>query len=348
MSPTRRRKDDFYGGGDLEAVYPQPAPDPYAASRAPAVVERGVVTERPPGLMVRTGRRLDDWRRRVIPLPDEIIDQYLGHGERVIHSDHPSLQAFVVENTLLFAGLLVVALAVIGIALNGSLLTAALTMLILTVVLLVLVLKRLSERYTTYVVTNVRIMRIKGIISRRAHSIPWVRVTDLTYEQTLAGRLFGFATLHIESANEDSGLRDLQGVSDPMRFNQYVVDMVVAKQGPTAPMWEQLGEPAPIVTSTRVGFRDRLRAVRRRRTRVDIDHGGTTVATVSRPREPSEPVLLDPSVHEVHEEGADVAGTVAETLHERDFRDLDPRDLAPHEPEGGEPGDDLDWRNPER
>ena len=100
--------------------------------------------------------------------------------------------------------------------------------------LLVLVLRRLGDRYTSYVVTDARIMRIQGVVSRRAHSIPWVRVTDLTIEQSLTGRLFGYATLHIESANEDSGLRDLEGVSDPMQFNQYVVDMVVAKQGTTA------------------------------------------------------------------------------------------------------------------
>ena len=57
---------------------------------------------------------------------------------------------------------------------------------VLSIVLLILVLKRLGERYTSYVITNVRIMRISGIISRRAHSIPWVRVTDLTYEQSLS------------------------------------------------------------------------------------------------------------------------------------------------------------------
>ena len=224
MSPRRPSGDDLYGGGDLERVYPQPAPDPYVTAHSRAV-EPVSAAEPRPGLLVRTGRRFDDWRRRVIPLPDEIVDQYLGHGERVIHSDHPSLQSFIVQNTLLFAGLFVLFLLVIGVAFNGSLVTAGIALLVLSVVLLFLVLKRLGERYTSYVVTNVRIMRIKGIVSRRAHSIPWVRVTDLTYEQTLTGRFFGYGTLHIESANEDSGLRDLEGISDPMKFNQYVVDM---------------------------------------------------------------------------------------------------------------------------
>jgi membrane protein YdbS with pleckstrin-like domain len=344
VSPRRPSGDDLYGGGDLERVYPQPAPDPYVTTHS-RTVEPASAAEPRPGLLVRTGRRFDDWRRRVIPLPDEIVDQYLGHGERVIHSDHPSLQSFIVQNTLLFAGLFVLFLLVIGVAFNGSLVTAGIALLVLSVVLLFLVLKRLGERYTSYVVTNVRIMRIKGIVSRRAHSIPWVRVTDLTYEQTLTGRFFGYGTLHIESANEDSGLRDLEGISDPMKFNQYVVDMVVAKQGPTAPMWEQLGEPAPVLPTRRVGLRDRFRSVRRRRTRVDVEHGGTTTTTVARRRDPTAPPLIDPTLHE-SDAGPDVDDSGNQSPDAPYDFDLDEAEDAGGDApdEGPEGPDDLDWR----
>ena len=220
--------------------------------------------ERPPSFTPAALASLDDWRGRVLPLPDEVIDQYLGHGERMIHSDHPSFQAFAVQNTILFLVLFVFATVFLGVSFNGSFVSAGLVFLVLGIVLLYLVLKRLRERYTSYVVTNVRIMVISGVFSRRAHSIPWVRVTDLTYEQNLVGRLFGYATLHIESANEEGGLRDLEGISDPLRFNQYVIDMVVAKQGPTAPLWEAQGEPAPVVareaSERRVPHHRRLRA----------------------------------------------------------------------------------------
>ena len=265
----RSRRSDDYSGGDLAPVYPQPSADPYTAApgrgatatAAPPEVEY----ERPPGIFRRIAHRIDDWRRAVLPLPDEVIDQYLGHGERMIHSDHPSLQAFVVQNTILFLILFVVGTVFFGISFNGSFVTAGFVLLALSIVMLILVLKRLRERYTSYVVTNVRIMRISGVFSRRAHSIPWVRVTDLTYEQTVSGRLFGYATLHIESANEDSGLRNLEGVNDPVRFNQYVVDMVVAKQGPTAPGWEEQGEPAPVISAPHAGLFDRWMAARRQR-----------------------------------------------------------------------------------
>ncbi len=248
MRSLRRRRGEDDVAGSVAST-PHTASDPYSGSgRTPdpaAVPDDSEFVERPPSVMRRFGEGLAEMRRRVLPLPDEVIDQYLGNGERMIHNDHPSFRSFMVQNTLLFAGFLIVAVLFLGITFSGSLLAAAFLLLVLCVVLLVLVLKRLGDRYTSYVVTDTRIMRISGVISRRAHSIPWVRVTDLTIEQSLTGRLFGYATLHIESANEDSGLRDLDGVSDPMQFNQFVVDMVVAKQGTISPKWEQTGEPAP-------------------------------------------------------------------------------------------------------
>lgn len=265
MSPLRRsRADEPDLAGQLSPAYPQEAPDPYESAADPSrqvasardqrkVVETRDVGdvgaepgEQPPSAFRRFLAALGEARRRVLPFPDEVIDQYLGSGERVIYNDHPSFRSFVVANTLHFAGFLVLAVIFLATTFSGSLVAAGFILLVLSVLLLVLVLKRLSNRYTSYVITDTRILRISGIISRSAHSIPWVRVTDLTIEESFLGRLFGYATLRIESANEESGLKDLEGVSNPLLFNQYVIDMVVAKQGPTEPRWAQTGEPAPM------------------------------------------------------------------------------------------------------
>jgi len=268
VSWLRRRRAVDPIAGALDPVYPQPPPEqppPRARPVDPASPRRGPRAARAdgtPGVMRRFGRALADLRRRVVPLPDEVIHEFLGSGEQVLLSDHPSFRSFVVENTLLFLGFFAVGIAFLGITFNGSTMASGVLLLGLALVLLVLLVRRLAERYTSYVVTDARIMEIRGIVSRRAHSIPWVRVTDLTIDQSLTGRLFGYATLHIESANEDSGLRDLEGVSDPMRFNQFVVDMVVAKQGTTEPAWRAAGEPGP--PSMPRGLR-RVRMSRRRR-----------------------------------------------------------------------------------
>jgi membrane protein YdbS with pleckstrin-like domain len=286
----RRRRERDALGGTLEPYYPRTARDPYS-SHLPAELQGPDYAGTEPAarhpLRTRIRNRLGAWRRAWLPLPDEIIEEYLGHGERMIHNDHPSFRAFVIEHVILVLVLFVAAGLLVGVVLNGSLTAVLLTFLLMAIVLLVLVLQRLSERYTSYVITNVRIMRVSGVVTRRVHSIPWMRVTDLTFDQSWLGRMLGYATLHIESANEDSGLRDLAGVSDPMVFNKYLVDMVVAKQGPIAPGWEELGQagPAGVMSRQRVGLRDRVREVRRRRREQRAADAGLEVP-ISRRRVP--------------------------------------------------------------
>ena len=266
MTPLRRRRTVDPLAGSLDPVYPQPATPQNAPRARPVESAPGSPAPRPapkaPSVMQRLGSSLNEFRRRVMPLPDEIVQDFLATGEDLIHSDHPSFRSFVVENTLLFLGVLVAGVTFLGITFNGSFMASALLLVALGVVLLVLVVKRLEDRYTSYVVTDARIMQLKGIVTRRVHSIPWVRVTDLTIEQTTWGRVFGYATLHIESANEDSGLRNLEGVSDPVQFSKYVVDMVVAKQGTTQPVWVTTGAAPP--PRTERGLR-RVRLSSRRR-----------------------------------------------------------------------------------
>jgi membrane protein YdbS with pleckstrin-like domain len=269
---SRRRRDRDALGGTLDPYYPPNAPDPYtshlpAQRRDADYAGLGPATG-PPRLHTRIRKRLGAWREAWLPLPDEIIKDYLAIDEKVIHNDHPSFRAFVIEHLILVIVLFVAAGLFVGVVLNGSLTAVLLTFLLLAVVLLILVLQRLSQRYTSYVITNVRIMRVSGVVTRNVHSIPWMRVTDLSFVQTWLGRLLGYATLRIESANEEGGLRDLAGVSNPIDFNKYLIGMVVAKQGPTQPGWEVRGEPGPRGLSSsrqRVGLRDRVAEARRRR-----------------------------------------------------------------------------------
>ncbi len=269
ISRWRRERDAL--GGTLDPHYPPNTPDPYTTHLPAELRDSDYVgpdpAAGPPRFRTRLRNGLGAWRRSWLPLPDEIIEEYLGHGERMIHNDHPSFRAFVIEHLILVVVLFVAAGLFVGVVLNGSATAVLITFLVLAIVLLVLVLQRLSERYTSYVITNVRIMRVSGVVTRRVHSIPWMRVTDLTFDQTGLGRILGYATLHIESANEEGGLRNLEGVSDPIVFNKYLVDMVVAKQGPIAPGWEELGQAGPTgaLSRQRIGLRDRVREIRRRR-----------------------------------------------------------------------------------
>jgi membrane protein YdbS with pleckstrin-like domain len=176
--------------------------------------------------------RFQDWRQRYIPLPDEVIHQYLGEGEHVIHYDHPSFRAFLVKNIALVILLPIVGPIFVAFFRGGGLnWTSIAIFLFLDAVVAILALRRLGDRYTNYVITNVRLIRLKGIISRKLNSIPWTRMTGLGYEQGAMGRVLGYATIHIESANEESGLRKFSDINDPATFHQRLLDMISAKTG---------------------------------------------------------------------------------------------------------------------
>jgi membrane protein YdbS with pleckstrin-like domain len=270
-----------------------------------------------------------------LPLPDELIERYLGQGEQKIHSDHPSFRAFVITNGLLVLALLVATGMFLGFVFGGSVLGGLLIGLVVVGVGTALFVRRLSEAYTSYVITNVRVIRLSGVISRKMHSIPWVRVTDLSMEQNLVGRLLGYATVHIESANEDSGLRDLRGVSDPVRFHSYLVDMVVAKQG-----------PIDVVIAERPhsgGLRQRVRSARARardRSRVDALGSAVTGAPDDEPTQVVESGVRAPSSSSdpYYADRRQIIVRPSPELSERSERVEGPEPLEPSAPDPDELG----------
>ncbi len=168
----------------------------------------------------------------LFPTPDEILRTYLVTGERVIHVDRPALNAFVIiqlREVLIAAGLFALFLWAV---ISGRGAGVALVLFIaFDAVLVWLVVKRLQEFYTRYVITTFRVLRMWGIFTRRNVWIPWAKITDLSFSQSLLGRVFGYATVRIESANEESGLKDLSDLRYPLRFNRILVEMINTKQG---------------------------------------------------------------------------------------------------------------------
>lgn len=182
-------------------------------------------------------------RQRILPLPHELIGEHLGANEKIRHSDSPSFRAFLFDNIWLFA-ITIVAIGFFFVsARSGQSTTTGIIALIAILLLFWLGLKRLGNHYTIYVLTNARVLKISGLVTRRVQSIPLGKVTDLTYKQSVMGRWLGYATVRIESANEESGLRDLSGVKDPIEFNKKLVNIVVKSQGALPEEPEQ--EPPP-------------------------------------------------------------------------------------------------------
>jgi uncharacterized membrane protein YdbT with pleckstrin-like domain len=177
-------------------------------------------------------------RSALLPAPDDILRGYLIGDEQLILVDEPSTGAFLVDaahQILLMVGVALLTGFVAG--RSGANLFSVAGFLVVDVLAIMLVVRRAQAWYTRYALTDFRVVRSWGILSRRMAWIPWSKVTDVSLAQSMAGRILGYATVRIESANEASGFKEITDLRDPHRFHRLIAEIVEAKQGKTYPRW---------------------------------------------------------------------------------------------------------------
>ena len=176
------------------------------------------------------------WLRRRPPRlfasPDQILYSLLASREVVVYAQSPSFSAFLLGNALLLIPLLVVGIFVNAAFLSGNLFVYGILFIAVGVVWLVLAGRWIfRDRYIRYVLTTMRVMRVRGFIHRENAWIPLAKVTDVRYNSSLIGRTFGFAEIRIDSANEESGLKYMRNLDDPETFYEKLLLLVEMKQG---------------------------------------------------------------------------------------------------------------------
>lgn len=169
--------------------------------------------------------------------PDLIVASYLSSQEEVYYDDPPAISSFLFLNV--GEVLLVVVLVVVDVVLAAMFGLGSwqflLTFVVADALFITLAVQRFKQKFTRYVITSSRIMRISGVLSRNSFSIPWSKVTDISFKQSIVMRYLDFANVRIESANEASGLQELRGLKNPLQFHRLMLEMVAAKQGHTTP-----------------------------------------------------------------------------------------------------------------
>jgi membrane protein YdbS with pleckstrin-like domain len=78
--------------------------------------------------------------------------------------------------------------------------------------------------FDRFVLTNKRIMKIDGIITRNVAMMPLLRVTDMKYVQSPIGRVLNYGTFVIESAGQDQALREVPYLPNPNELYLRVVE----------------------------------------------------------------------------------------------------------------------------
>ncbi|HZX02942.1 PH domain-containing protein [Kribbella sp.] len=133
-----------------------------------------------------------------------ISAKLLGEDEYVVVSTRTHWKAMIgpVFLLLVVAGLGGFLAAIVP---NGSLQTPArIAILAVGVVILAAFAVRpfLDWFFSTYTITNRRLITRHGVLTRTGRDIPLMRINDVSYEHGLIDRMLGCGTLHIESAGE--------------------------------------------------------------------------------------------------------------------------------------------------
>lgn len=87
----------------------------------------------------------------------------------------------------------------------------------------------LRWRGTVYIVTTKRIYKRAGFLTKTGHSIPLIRVNDVSFRVTLWERIWRYGTLDIQSASEHGMLR-LKRVPDPEGLKSKIYQAVDEEQ----------------------------------------------------------------------------------------------------------------------
>ena len=164
--------------------------------------------------------------------PNATLDQFLAPGEDVVFFDAPSYRSFIVENVGPLALIGSLSAVTIWLGLDSThykVMAGRLALLMLAFGFMVI--KRWLQLYTAYVMTSMRIIRISGVFNRSLAWIPWAKITDIRYETTFVGRLLGYSTVFIDSANEQSGLGKMKNLQHPREFYRILTEQVEQKQG---------------------------------------------------------------------------------------------------------------------
>ncbi|MDN5860185.1 MAG: PH domain-containing protein [Pseudonocardia sp.] len=83
------------------------------------------------------------------------------------------------------------------------------------------------------VITDKRVMLTQGIIVHKVAMMPLGKVTDLTFERSLGGRMFGYGTLIVESAGQIQALSRIDYMPRPEEIYEAISELVFGEKGKT-------------------------------------------------------------------------------------------------------------------
>jgi len=94
--------------------------------------------------------------------------------------------------------------------------------------------KALSASVDRFVITNMRVFRVHGVLARSLATMPLSRILDINVVKPLTGRVLGYGHFTFESAAQDQGLREIRFVARPDE-RDLAIQRVVQRAGLRGP-----------------------------------------------------------------------------------------------------------------
>lgn len=104
------------------------------------------------------------------------------------------------------------------------------------------------ENMDRFVVTNVRVFRVNGVLNQKMASVPLARLLDITMSRPALGQLLNYGHFVFETAAQDQGLKRIGYVGD-IENRDLILQTVIQRAGVRARAGDAIGEYADFFDS---------------------------------------------------------------------------------------------------
>ena len=186
-------------------------------------------------------------------------DSLLSTGERITHREKQHWFVFVWGARFTILALILSAiLAFISVGLAQDGLSGSVRIILTWVVVIIFVAGLAVLLWTAlhylnqeYVITNRRVLQVRGVLNKQSTDSSLEKINDARLEQSLFGRIFGFGDLDVMTAAE-VGIEKFKMIKDPIGFkkamldakHEFEVDMERSGWAPGPPIRETSGAPS--------------------------------------------------------------------------------------------------------
>jgi hypothetical protein len=87
-------------------------------------------------------------------------------------------------------------------------------------------------RHDRFIATDKRLLMDYGLFTQKIAMMPFIKVTDMSYRRTVAGRLFGYGQFILESAGQDQALRQVDWVPHPDKTYRIICSEIFGLPNP--------------------------------------------------------------------------------------------------------------------